>query len=681
MVVLPPVPHRSRARRRLAGGLTAAAAALLAAPAAGQAAPWTDSAGFTTGANAYNIHLAPQPDGSATAAWLSVPGSTTTAAAHAPAQLFVQHADGAGNTTTPTQLAAIAPVGSDDGDPSPVASSVVIAPGPAGSSVVAWSFPKTQTTEGITVAFVSAAGAVTRQLDVATSTTSATRVALGVDGRGIATLAYNDGTQVVAAHIAPDGTTTTTAVGGDRDSALPSVGVAPDGIAWVVWNTSGDPQAARLDADGALASGPQSFSATPTTLLTVTVAPDGSGAVVGASESSSKEVVGARLAPTGPVVGSPFHTAPPSDSTAALSGVAPALALSPDGTVVAAQTITTSRGYSTLVERFAPGAASGAPLDVFEGVGVPLFPGIEAGGDGRVAFAWTSLTGIRNPVRLRVMGADGSLGPVVQAGDVANYPVDQAMPALFSSGLLPFFTARGDVQLGVLDDFPNAPGTVRVQALDDTPPAVALTAPASGTVGVPVSLGATATDRYGIAGLAWDFGDGSGATGPSVSHTYGAPGTYPIRVTVTDGPGNTAVVTRALTISAAPPSAVVTAPPPPPRAPALNAAKLVITKATRSGRHVTITGTIARSASGKVTIAYTQKVGGATVTQRKATKISKGRFTVTLTVPSAVLKARTAATVAVTYAGDADTLKGTAKHVVSKAKSTKKKKKKKKAKH
>jgi PKD repeat protein len=214
-----------------------------------------------------------------------------------------------------------------------------------------------------------------------------------------------------------------------------------------------------------------------------------------------------------------------------------------------------------------------------------------------------------------------------------------------------------------------------VLALDDTPPAVALTAPASGTVGVPVSLGATATDRYGIAGLAWDFGDGSGATGPSVSHTYGAAGTYTVKLTVTDGPGNTVVVTRALTISAAPARVVTVLPPlPPPRAPALNAAKLVITKATRSGRRVTITGTIARTASGKVTIAYTQKVGGATVTQRKATKISKGRFTVTLTVPSAVLKARTAATVAVTYAGDADTLKGTAKHVVSKAKSTKKKK-------
>jgi PKD repeat protein len=665
MVALPSRPHRSRARR-LAAGLTAAVAVLVA-PAAGHAAPWADSAAFTPGPNAYNIHLATQPDGSATAAWLSVPGSTAAPAAHAPAQLFVQRTDGAGTATTPTQLAAIAPVGSAGGDPSPADSSVVIAPGPSGSSVVAWSFPKTQTTDGIAVAFVSAAGAVTRQLDVATVDGSG--VALGVDARGIATLAYDDGTQVVAAHIAPDGTTTTTALGGNGGSTHPVVGVTPGGIAWVAWTTDNGLGIVRLDANGAIDSGPQTIAADAGALfpITLTLAPDASGAVAGIIDQQSKEVVGARLALTGSVVGSPFHTAaPPGD--ASVAPFAPALALSPNGVMTSGATYGRGQGVFTMAERFAPGAATGAAIDPFAGDTAATFPGIKAGSDGRVAFAWVSLTGNSNPVQLRVMAADGSYGPVTHVDDVAYYAVDQTAPFLFNAGLLPFFTSGGEVRLGVLDDFPLAAGAVRVLGLDDTPPATAVSIPAAGTVGVPVSFGVTATDAHGVTGVAWDFGDGSSAAGPSVTHTYGAAGTYTVKLTVTDGVGNTAVVTRALTISAAPPSAVVTVPlPPPPHAPALNAAKLVITKATRNGRKVTVTGTIARTASGKVTIAYTQKVGGARITQRKTAKISKGRFTVTITLPSGVVKARTVATVAVTYAGDADTLKGTAKHAVAKA--------------
>jgi PKD repeat protein len=653
-------------------GLAAATATLLAAPAAGQAGQWADSTAFTPGTSAYNIHLATQPDGSATAAWLSVPGSTSGPTPHAGAVLYVQRSSDDGNATTPVPLATINPVGSDSQDPSPSDSPVAIAAGPGESSVVAWGFPKSRTVEGIALAFVSSGGTVTRQLDVA-AVDAGTAVAVGVDDRGIATLAYDDGTNVVAAHVTPNGATTTTTLGGTSYSRSPAVGVTPAGIALVAWDRSSQVEAVRLDADGAIASGPQNFAVIPAGPLTLKLSPDASAAVVGVVDQTLKEVIGARLALTGPVLGSTFHTAPPPGPYAGLTTFAPALALSPNGTITAAATFPGPTTFFTVPERFAPGATTGTVIDAFAGDGAPVFPGFAAGSDGRVVFSWVSAGGAENAVRLRVMAADGTFGPVMHTGDVKYYAVEQRYPTAFAPGLLPFFTAQGEVRLGVLDDFPLAPGAVRVMALDDTPPATTVSVPASGTVGTPVALGATATDRHSIAGLAWDFGDGSSATGASVTHAYGAAGTYTVKLTATDGSANTTVVSRTLTIAAAPSTVITTPAPAPPvvASPAKKAANVVITKATRSGRKVTVTGTVAKTASGKVTIAYTQKVGGATITQRKTTKIVKARFTVTITVPSAVTKAKTAATVSVSYAGDSDTLKGTAKHVVSKAKKKK----------
>jgi PKD repeat protein len=37
---------------------------------------------------------------------------------------------------------------------------------------------------------------------------------------------------------------------------------------------------------------------------------------------------------------------------------------------------------------------------------------------------------------------------------------------------------------------------------------------------------------------AWSFGDGAGASGKSVSHTYGAAGNYTITLTVSNGSGH-----------------------------------------------------------------------------------------------------------------------------------------------
>jgi len=53
-----------------------------------------------------------------------------------------------------------------------------------------------------------------------------------------------------------------------------------------------------------------------------------------------------------------------------------------------------------------------------------------------------------------------------------------------------------------------------------------------------------------IAGYSWDFGDGTSATGASVDHTYGAPGSYRATLTVTDSRGATGTASLVVPVTA-----------------------------------------------------------------------------------------------------------------------------------
>ncbi|MBD9698243.1 PKD domain-containing protein [Flavimobilis sp. GY10621] len=80
-------------------------------------------------------------------------------------------------------------------------------------------------------------------------------------------------------------------------------------------------------------------------------------------------------------------------------------------------------------------------------------------------------------------------------------------------------------------------------------PTAAFTSSSAGLVAELDGRGSDDSDGT-IASYTWDLGDGSTATGATPSHTYGASGTYTVRLTVTDDDGATDSVTHDVTVTA-----------------------------------------------------------------------------------------------------------------------------------
>ena len=69
-------------------------------------------------------------------------------------------------------------------------------------------------------------------------------------------------------------------------------------------------------------------------------------------------------------------------------------------------------------------------------------------------------------------------------------------------------------------------------------------------MGISATFSAEAADnRSGIASIRWDFGDGNSATGAKVKHAYKRAGTFLVRVTATDGAGNSASKTSVIVVT------------------------------------------------------------------------------------------------------------------------------------
>jgi PKD repeat protein len=97
------------------------------------------------------------------------------------------------------------------------------------------------------------------------------------------------------------------------------------------------------------------------------------------------------------------------------------------------------------------------------------------------------------------------------------------------------------------------------------PPVAVITGPAGGTVGEELAFdGRDSSDNDGsVVDYAWDYGDGTTGSGQRVNHSYAAPGSYQVTLTVTDDGGLSGTATHIVIIDQPanqPPVAVINGP-------------------------------------------------------------------------------------------------------------------------
>ncbi|MFC4406579.1 PKD domain-containing protein [Haloarchaeobius iranensis] len=91
---------------------------------------------------------------------------------------------------------------------------------------------------------------------------------------------------------------------------------------------------------------------------------------------------------------------------------------------------------------------------------------------------------------------------------------------------------------------------------DPAPNASFTYAPSSPDTSDSVTFDATGSTVAAPGSYEWDFGDGTTATGQSVTHSYGDNGTYTVTLTVTDTNGNSDTTTRSVQVDNVAPTAV-----------------------------------------------------------------------------------------------------------------------------
>ncbi|WP_137293093.1 PKD domain-containing protein [Nocardioides dongxiaopingii] len=229
-----------------------------------------------------------------------------------------------------------------------------------------------------------------------------------------------------------------------------------------------------------------------------------------------------------------------------------ALAARPAGGTAYESLLVRRTAATTYTGRLAVAASGAVSVQLMAGGtvlrSVPV-PGLDATGAG---------------VRLRVR-ATGSQPTTLRA---RAWAVGTTEPAGWQSEATDATAAlQGAGSVGVRTYLSGSATATLVRSVDDvavteltgtpppnTPPSATFT---STTDERTVTLDGTgSSDAEGaIASHAWDLGDGTTRSGATVTHTYAADGTYPVRLTVTDAAGATATTTRQVTVAATPPPA------------------------------------------------------------------------------------------------------------------------------
>ncbi len=111
--------------------------------------------------------------------------------------------------------------------------------------------------------------------------------------------------------------------------------------------------------------------------------------------------------------------------------------------------------------------------------------------------------------------------------------------------------SRGNA-VAVWEQYEGSLGTAQAAGYDVGPLLNGQSIPSTGTVGQSLSFSASPMGVWSTLGeTKWSFGDGSGESGTSVTHTYAAPGNYTVTLSSVDALGNLSSTSTVVTISPA----------------------------------------------------------------------------------------------------------------------------------
>ncbi len=170
-------------------------------------------------------------------------------------------------------------------------------------------------------------------------------------------------------------------------------------------------------------------------------------------------------------------------------------------------------------------------------------PQVAVNGQGSAVVVWERLHGGSEVVEAAAgLATSGSWQTPVQLS-AAGEPAREQQVALDAQGNAAAVWSR----------FDGASYIAEAAGYDAAGPLLSsLTIPATGTVGQSLAFSTSPFDIWSALGAtSWSFGDGTSQTGTSVTHAYGAPGTYTVTVTGADVLGNASSAGATVAIAAA----------------------------------------------------------------------------------------------------------------------------------
>ncbi len=245
-------------------------------------------------------------------------------------------------------------------------------------------------------------------------------------------------------------------------------------------------------------------------------------------------------------------------------------------------------GYSGVGSAFKPAGGSWQqPVDLTQGEKSGGSPDVAFDDQGDAIAAWSGTNGI-----------EASFKP---AGEDWQAPVDIG----HGGGPQVAFDEQGDAVAAWVGEH-----GVEAAGYAATGPSLNnVSIPTEGTVGQPLTFSVSPFDVWSIGGeTIWSFGDGTSASGASVTHTYTAPGTYEVTLRSADTLGNVTSTVDKITIApaSAPPTPTPAEPTPTLAAPTIAAADQSASILRYGKRPFAITFSVALNEQATVSFSFVQ---------------------------------------------------------------------------